>query len=224
MNGTPNEQSWAEGLKLASKMGFHFPKFDPTPLQKLVPNASKEALDFMEACLQWDPTKRPSAVQCLQMPFFQTGITTPMSLKDEPKPQARRSAQTRTSEEAVVAANPHVDAYETHRHEPLQPSNSASSVPAPQEPVAKSRWGEHASRQNSSASASQHVQAAKQRVESVTDQGRHDVPSEQTVPRRHHYQHHEPQNEQGAAMRDPLSKPLRGPRLAVTTNLWLRSR
>ena len=142
VNGTPNEQSWPEGMKLASKMGFHFPQFDPTPLQKLVPNASKEALDFMEACLQWDPTKRPTAVQCLQMPFFQTGITNPLSLKDEPKPQARRSAQTRPSEEAVVAASPHVDAHEIHRHEPLQPSNSASSVPAPQEPVAKSRWGE----------------------------------------------------------------------------------
>ena len=209
VNGTPNEQSWPEGMKLASKMGFHFPQFDPTPLQKLVPNASKEALDFMEACLQWDPTKRPTAVQCLQMPFFQTGITNPLSLKDEPKPQARRSAQTRPSEEAVVAASPHVDAHEIHRHEPLQPSNSASSVPAPQEPVAKSRWGEPASRQSSSASASQHVQAAKQRVESVTDRGRHDVPSEQAVPRRHHYQHHEPKNEQGSAMRDPLlSKPL----------------
>ena len=198
-------------MKLASKMGFHFPQFDPTPLQKLVPNASKEALDFMEACLQWDPTKRPSAMQCLQMPFFQTGITTPLSLKDEPKPQARRSVQTRTSEEAVVAANPNVNAYETHRHEQAQPSNSASSVTAPEEPVAKSRWGEPTSRQNSSASASQHVQAAKQRVESVTDRGRHDIPSEQAAPRRHHYQHHEPRNEQGAAMRDPLlSKPLVG--------------
>ena len=211
VNGTPNEQSWAEGMRLASKMGFHFPQFDPTPLQKHVPNASKEALDFMEACIQWDPTKRPSAVQCLQMPFFQTGITTPLSLKDEPKSQARHLAQTRTSEAAVVAVNPHVDAHESHRREQPHASSSASSVPAPQVPVAKSRWGVPASRQNSSSSASRHVQAAKQRVKSVTDRGRHAISAEQAVPRRHYYQHHESRNEQGAGMRDPLhSKPLVG--------------
>jgi len=207
VNGTPTEETWAEGMKLASKMGFHFPQFEPTPLQKIVPNASREALDFMEACLQWDPTKRPSAVQCLQMPFFQTGITTLLSLKDEVKPQARRPAQTRTSEDAVVDKS-HADAHERHRHEALQPSVSTSSVPVqqqPKQPVSKTRWGA-----DSPLSASQHVHAAKQWAESVTDQGRHQLSSEQAISRRHHYQHHEPKNEQGAAaIRDPLlSKPL----------------
>ena len=38
VNGTPNEQSWAEGLKLwRARWDFTFPSSDPTPLQKLVP-------------------------------------------------------------------------------------------------------------------------------------------------------------------------------------------
>jgi protein kinase len=212
VNGTPTEQTWPDGMKLASKMGFRFPQFDPTPLQKLVPNANRDALDFIEACLQWDPTKRPSAAQCLQMPFFQTGITTPLSLNEEPKPQARRPAPTRTSEEAMVS-KPRVDHHETHRRESLKSAVLTSSEPVqqqPQQPVAKTRWAEPTSREDSSASASsQYALAAKQRVESVI-RPRHDLPLEQiTVSRRHQYQHHEPKNEQGAAMRDPLlSKPL----------------
>ena len=206
VNGTPTEETWAEGMKLASKMGFRFPQFDPTPLQKLVPNASTEALNFIEACLRWDPTKRPSAVQCLQMPFFQTGIITPLSLKEEPKPQARRPAPpTRTSEDAMVS-KPRVD-------EPVKPSVSTSSVPVQQQRqqpvVAKSRWNEPQSHEDSSASAS--LQPTKLHLESATDQGmgRLRQPLESSVLRRHHYQHHEPKNEQGAAMRDPLlSKPL----------------
>ena len=93
VNGTPNQETWAEGMKLASQMGFRFPQFQPTPLQKLIPHASQEALDFIQACLHWDPRKRPTAVQCLQMPFFKTGITAPLKTPDEQHPDVRRQRE-----------------------------------------------------------------------------------------------------------------------------------
>lgn len=61
-------------MKLAAAMGFQWPSFAPTPLQKLIPHASPEAIDLIQALCHWDPNRRPTAAQCLQMPFFQVGI------------------------------------------------------------------------------------------------------------------------------------------------------
>ena len=72
--GTPTQQTWPEGMKLAGQMKFGFPQFSATPLQKLIPNASPDAIDLMTAMCQWDPAKRPTAVQALQHPFFQVQL------------------------------------------------------------------------------------------------------------------------------------------------------
>lgn len=36
-----------------------------------MPSASPEAVDLITAMCQWDPNRRPTAVQCLQHPYFQ---------------------------------------------------------------------------------------------------------------------------------------------------------
>ena len=74
--GSPSQQSWPEGMKLAGQMKFSFPQFSPTPLERLIPNASPDAIDLMTAMCRWDPAKRPTAVQALQHPFFQVIIHT----------------------------------------------------------------------------------------------------------------------------------------------------
>ena len=47
--GTPTAASWPQGLQLARSMNFKFPQFAPTPLSVLIPNASPEALQLMQA-------------------------------------------------------------------------------------------------------------------------------------------------------------------------------
>lgn len=69
--GRPSQETWADGMKLASQMNFRFPQFAPTPLRSLIPNASNEALEFISACCQWNPSKRPSASQLLQFSYFE---------------------------------------------------------------------------------------------------------------------------------------------------------
>lgn len=86
--GSPTRENWPEGLKLAAQMGFRFPQFAPTPLQSLIPNASPEAIDFITACCHWDPARRPTAVQALQMPFFQVGLR-PQPAPSLAQPQQR---------------------------------------------------------------------------------------------------------------------------------------
>ncbi|MEW5296929.1 MAG: hypothetical protein WDW36_000175 [Sanguina aurantia] len=72
--GTPTSSTWPDGVKLAAAMSFRFPQFSVTPLQKIITNASPEAIDLITAMCQWDPNKRPTAVQALQHPYFSVGM------------------------------------------------------------------------------------------------------------------------------------------------------
>lgn len=83
--GSPTQQTWPAGIKLASKMKFTFPRFAKTPLSTLVPNASPEALKLMSDLLEWDPTKRPTAAEALQYPYFQVGQDIPRQLPSRSK-------------------------------------------------------------------------------------------------------------------------------------------
>jgi protein kinase len=71
--GTPSQQAWPDGVRLAAAMNFKFPNFVATPLSALIPNASQEALELMTEMMRYDPQKRPTAAQCLQHPYFQVG-------------------------------------------------------------------------------------------------------------------------------------------------------
>lgn len=59
---------WPEGYQLASAMNFRFPQCVPTHLKTLIPTASNEAIALMKDLLQWDPKKRPTAVQVCKTP------------------------------------------------------------------------------------------------------------------------------------------------------------
>ncbi|CAJ1082402.1 serine/threonine-protein kinase MAK isoform X4 [Xyrichtys novacula] len=98
--GTVKKADWPEGYHLASAMNFRFPQCVPTPLKTLIPNASNEAIILMRDLLQWDPKKRPTAVQALRYPYFQVGqILGPRPQSQEiKKVQARTQAQRQVSE------------------------------------------------------------------------------------------------------------------------------
>lgn len=68
--GPPNSQNWPDGVKLANRLGIRLINSPVVPLSKLIPNASKEAIDLMNQMIKYDPSKRPSAQQALQHPFF----------------------------------------------------------------------------------------------------------------------------------------------------------
>ncbi|CAN1299416.1 Cyclin-dependent kinase F-4 [Linum perenne] len=69
--GTPTMDTWADGLKLAASMRYQFPVFPGVHLSSLIPSASDDAVKLITSLCMWDPTKRPTASEVLQHPFFQ---------------------------------------------------------------------------------------------------------------------------------------------------------
>ena len=63
---------WKEGLKLAQKLGFSFPKMAPRSLDNVLPAPQWPAslTEFVTWCLMWDPKARPTSRQALEHEYF----------------------------------------------------------------------------------------------------------------------------------------------------------
>ncbi|XP_037550353.1 serine/threonine-protein kinase MAK [Nematolebias whitei] len=112
--GTMKKTDWPEGYYLASAMNFRFPQCVPTHLKTLIPNASKEAITLMKDLLQWDPKKRPTAIQALRYPYFQVGQV----LGPRPQSQEVKKVQTRPLVQKQLSGS---------KTEPLQSSSESKA-------------------------------------------------------------------------------------------------
>ncbi|KAG7257096.1 hypothetical protein CRUP_026564 [Coryphaenoides rupestris] len=139
--GTVKKSDWPEGYQLSSAMNFRFPQCVPTHLKTLIPNASNEAVSLMKDMLQWDPKKRPTAVQSLRYPYFQVGpVLGPQNqqevrkVKARPPPQPpppplsspppQNEAQQQQTRQAAAAPQQ----YSSVEESPKTPTSSASSA------------------------------------------------------------------------------------------------
>jgi len=77
--GTPNRDSWAEGIHLARTIKYKFPKFDGARLSAVIPSASKDAINLISMLISWNPCDRPTAEEALKHPFFRSGFYIPPS-------------------------------------------------------------------------------------------------------------------------------------------------
>ena len=68
--GTPTHEIWNDGIRQANIIGMKFPTCQGTDLEKVIPEASSEAIDLMKQMIQWDPNKRATAKNLLNHPFF----------------------------------------------------------------------------------------------------------------------------------------------------------
>lgn len=68
--GTPTHDIWNDGIRQANIIGMKFPTCSGTDLERVIPEASTEAIDLMKQMIQWDPNKRATAKKLLKHPFF----------------------------------------------------------------------------------------------------------------------------------------------------------
>ncbi|GAB7348577.1 hypothetical protein MBLNU459_g6964t1 [Dothideomycetes sp. NU459] len=63
---------WRDGVRLAGKLGFSFPKMAPHPMDSILqaPQWPASLAHFVTWCLMWDPNSRPTSTQALQHEYF----------------------------------------------------------------------------------------------------------------------------------------------------------
>ncbi|KAH7397086.1 meiosis induction protein kinase-like protein [Pyrenochaeta sp. MPI-SDFR-AT-0127] len=73
---------WKEGVRLAQKLGFSFPKMAPHSLDTILqpPHWPASLANFVTWCLLWDPRARPTSAQALAHEYFQDAVD-PLRLK-----------------------------------------------------------------------------------------------------------------------------------------------
>ncbi|KAF2003274.1 meiosis induction protein kinase-like protein [Amniculicola lignicola CBS 123094] len=73
---------WKDGVRLAQKLGFSFPKMAPHALDTILqtPQWPASLAHFVTWCLMWDPRSRPTSQQALQHEYFQDAFD-PLRLK-----------------------------------------------------------------------------------------------------------------------------------------------
>ena len=101
--GSP-ASSWNEASKLMSRLNMKLPQSSPVPLSTLIPNASPEAIDLLSELLRYDPSKRLSAAQALQHPFFK-GEKCPVRKGPRPVAPENKQQQSNASKIAKPAYN-----------------------------------------------------------------------------------------------------------------------
>lgn len=67
---------WKDGIKLAQKLGFSFPKMAPHSLDTVLPAPQWPAslANFVTWCLMWDPKVRPTSRQALEHEYFSDAV------------------------------------------------------------------------------------------------------------------------------------------------------
>ncbi|ORY64116.1 kinase-like domain-containing protein [Pseudomassariella vexata] len=67
---------WREGTRLASKLGFSFPKMAPHAMDTILqqPQWPASLSQFVTWCLMWDPKTRPTSTQALAHEYFADAV------------------------------------------------------------------------------------------------------------------------------------------------------
>ncbi|KAF2747337.1 meiosis induction protein kinase-like protein [Sporormia fimetaria CBS 119925] len=73
---------WKDGVRLAQKLGFSFPKMAPHSMDTILqaPQWPASLANFVTWCLMWDPRSRPTSTQALAHEYFQDAFD-PLRLK-----------------------------------------------------------------------------------------------------------------------------------------------
>ncbi|PGH08515.1 CMGC/RCK/MAK protein kinase [Polytolypa hystricis UAMH7299] len=67
---------WRDGIRLAQKLGFSFPKMAPHSMESILqtPQWPVPLSNFVTWCLMWDPKSRPTSTQALNHEYFTDAV------------------------------------------------------------------------------------------------------------------------------------------------------
>ncbi|KAK4742868.1 hypothetical protein SAY87_000869 [Trapa incisa] len=80
--GRPDWTAFPEAKNVSRLIDLDYSQILPVNIRRMIPNASIEAIDLIMQLCSWDPSKRPTADQALQHPFFHVSMSIPRLLHD----------------------------------------------------------------------------------------------------------------------------------------------
>ena len=95
--GTPTQDMWPDGFKLAASRRVKLPSYPKMPLTKLMPNCCPEGIALMDGMMDWNPEKRITCPESLAHAYFQVG---------QP-PKARADASAAEASESTTRSRAH---------------------------------------------------------------------------------------------------------------------
>mmetsp|Transcript_10990 Transcript_10990/g.37303 ORF Transcript_10990/g.37303 Transcript_10990/m.37303 type:complete len:592 (-) Transcript_10990:602-2377(-) len=121
--GTPTMEIWPEGFKLATARRVKFPEFAKIPLQNIMPHASKEGIDIMDAMMMWNPKTRVTAAGCLEHKYFdEEKVKQEAKMKD--KELSMERAKEKMKEQEKIKENDKKDSDRLREHEKKESDKS----------------------------------------------------------------------------------------------------
>lgn len=99
---------WREGTRLASKLGFSFPKMAPHAMDTILqtPQWPPALSHFVTWCLMWDPKNRPTSTQSLNHEYFADATDPSRPKSSASKILGRKQSDlSRASKEGLAPSN-----------------------------------------------------------------------------------------------------------------------
>ncbi|KAI2642097.1 kinase-like protein [Xylaria nigripes] len=97
---------WKEGIRLAGKLGFSFPKMAPHSMDTILqsPQWPASLSQFVTWCLMWDPKSRPTSTQALAHEYFADAVDPLRPKSSASKILGRKHSDITRSKESALSA------------------------------------------------------------------------------------------------------------------------
>uniref|UniRef100_A0A914DQM9 non-specific serine/threonine protein kinase n=1 Tax=Acrobeloides nanus TaxID=290746 RepID=A0A914DQM9_9BILA len=104
--GTPPQEEWPEGYRLAAAMNFRFQQTKGIPMDTIVNTISSDGMKLMMDMLIWNPEKRPTAASCLKYKYFQVSqkLGAPVMSQPANPPTRKTSAGSTQSDSKLIVS------------------------------------------------------------------------------------------------------------------------
>ncbi|KAL8761171.1 MAG: hypothetical protein Q9184_002683 [Pyrenodesmia sp. 2 TL-2023] len=123
---------WRDGIRLAQKLGFSFPKMAPHSIETILrpPRWPAALCSFVTWCLMWDPRNRPTSTQAMRHEFFADAIDPLRPKSSTSRFLGRKQYSTETRPSRDPCDGPQLSSKPSWFRKSLVSKDSSSVVPA----------------------------------------------------------------------------------------------
>jgi len=126
---------WREGIRLAGKLGFSFPKMAPHSIDTILqsPQWPASLSHFVTWCLMWDPKSRPTSTQALAHEYFTDAVDPLRPKSSASRILGRKQSDLGRNSKDSATSTPTSTKQSWFRKSLIGRSENAEAAPVPQQ-------------------------------------------------------------------------------------------